>query len=368
MGSGKRIVAIIALITCSTGLTVGLFLIGLEFKLEWDRVRSSDEMYEQVRPYYSWSTYTHNGIFLGGHSGKLKLALHPFAGYVNLPNQSTEHFSIDSHGFRGPEVSRDKNGKKRLAVIGGSSAFGTGLASDADTFESGLERLLNAEVINAAVIGHQSGQELVVLLTELVDFKPDLVIAFDGFNDWGRSTEFYDVYGVNGFDQLEEQLKESTPTGFHVGTVRTVFRAIFPHSYRWISRYGIMDWVLRRSVEVGSGGLQSDGQRHDSLEVGAQVYANNLAKMRTVSAAYGSKFICVMQPVRSRMDKYLAFRNAAKAELEKEGHTCLDLNEPQLKDVFTPEHFMDDVHLDEFGNARIAEILAKEIQRSRLLN
>ena len=51
------------------------------------------------------------------------------------------------------------NGRKRIVLVGGSAAFGTGLNSDSETFAHQLEKELESvEVINAAVIGHKSGQ------------------------------------------------------------------------------------------------------------------------------------------------------------------------------------------------------------------
>ena len=241
MGKGRRIVANLALVACSSGLAVGLSLIALEVKLERDAVRLEEEQYDQVRPYYSYSFNTHDGVALFGHRGKLQIALHPFAGYANLPNQSTKHFSINSRGLRGPEVARDKGGRKRIAVVGGSSAFGTGLASDDDTFEVQLGRLLNAEVLNGGVIGHQSGQELVLLLTELVELQPDLVIAYDGWNDYESSARAHGLYGVSLFKQFEAQVRFAGMATSRSGLakMRSVFRLFFPRSDDWINRSSI---------------------------------------------------------------------------------------------------------------------------------
>ena len=81
------------------------------------------------------------------------------------------------------------------------------LQNDDETFGQHLEHLLNAEVINAAIVGHASGQELVYLLTELVDLQPDLVITLDGWNDYDLHPLTSKFGGSNGFWQIEEQLK-----------------------------------------------------------------------------------------------------------------------------------------------------------------
>jgi hypothetical protein len=48
--------------------------------------------------------------------------------------------------------------RKRIMLLGGSTAFGTGLNSDAERFGNRLGELLNVEVLNAAAIGYGSGQ------------------------------------------------------------------------------------------------------------------------------------------------------------------------------------------------------------------
>jgi hypothetical protein len=187
-------------------LILCLATFGLEFKLAHDRRKAEAKWSTQVTPYYWPSLQTHDGIALGTRSGPLKLVLHPFVSYANLPNQKTPHFSINNLGFRGGSIPKDQKTKKRIIVVGGSTAFGTGLQSDDETFARRLEYLLDAEVINAAVVGHASGQELVSLVMELVDLQPDLVIALNGWNDYERplTSKFR---GSNGFAEIEEQLK-----------------------------------------------------------------------------------------------------------------------------------------------------------------
>lgn len=76
--------------------------------------------------------------------------------------------------FRGQETELVHGPKKRIVLVGGSTAFVTGLDNDSETFSSQLENVLNVEVINGAVIEHSSGQELAFLLMNLVDLQPDL--------------------------------------------------------------------------------------------------------------------------------------------------------------------------------------------------
>src|SRR5690606_1999457 len=122
---------------------------------------------KRVTPTYSWSLYTSSGEKIGAKDGILKLMLRPYITYGNLPNQSTPYFNINSRGMRGPEFEKDPPASGRIILVGGSSAFGTGLQSDQETLAHHLSQKLGVEVINAAVIGHQSGHQYAYVATEL---------------------------------------------------------------------------------------------------------------------------------------------------------------------------------------------------------
>jgi len=131
----------ILLILFVNTLILCLATFGLKFKLAHDRRKVEAKWSKQVRPYYWPSLQTHDGIALGTRFGPLKLVLHPFVSYANLPNQKTPHFSINSLGFRGGDIRKDEKTKKRIIVVGGSTAFGTGLQYDDETFARRLEYL-----------------------------------------------------------------------------------------------------------------------------------------------------------------------------------------------------------------------------------
>ena len=125
---------------------------------------------------------------------------HPYRGWV-APKSSkiktskpffeypSETFvETDEHGrvitplqFKNPDI--------RIAVLGGSSVFGVGSTSSANNVPSQLENKLfknhqiKSEVINLAVRGYNSFQELVTLHEFLLSNQVDIVIALSGFND-----------------------------------------------------------------------------------------------------------------------------------------------------------------------------------------
>ena len=74
---------------------------------------------------------------------------------LNKPNQNSDYFNINSHGFRGQEVNSEKQDDTfRIFFVGGSTAFGYVTMSDDST-----------------ISGSMSGQSAVTLtITELCIF------------------------------------------------------------------------------------------------------------------------------------------------------------------------------------------------------
>ena len=144
--------------------TVTLLLtctVALELYLQYEVDKELRKQADQVAPFYWWTYTTRKGIELNSRwsHGPLKVALHPVLVYKNLPNQSHPAFSTNSRGYRGAEPDTPPT-RPRIIMLGGSAAFGTGAQNNQETIGAYLETFLQAEVINAGVIGHASTQEL----------------------------------------------------------------------------------------------------------------------------------------------------------------------------------------------------------------
>ncbi|MBI3942249.1 MAG: hypothetical protein HY326_04485 [Chloroflexi bacterium] len=94
---------------------------------------------------------------------------------------------LNELGFRGAFPSRDKSDEIRIIVLGGSAViFGTPISN---SIPGQLELLFhkngqsNVRVYNWGVLASVSGQELSWLVHTVPDYKPDLVIVYDGGND-----------------------------------------------------------------------------------------------------------------------------------------------------------------------------------------
>ncbi len=125
----------------------------------------------------------------------------PHTGYRNKPNSSYgKELRTDPQGFmclsECQTVPRVKpKGEFRIIVIGGSTVVGFGVATPAQTLVGQLEKRikqawprkdLSVRVINAGIGGAFSAQELTLLNLDLSTYDPDMLVVFDGYNDFNQ--------------------------------------------------------------------------------------------------------------------------------------------------------------------------------------
>jgi len=131
------------------------------------------------------------------------------------PDQHYPTININSHGFRGGEISQEKpENTYRIFFIGGSTAFGSGSTSDDATIPGFLQKKfneanlgVNVEVINAGISAFESFSETYYVKNKLVEFEPDLFIVYDGANDaW---VNYYEVDSNENY--IEPKLVRRSP-------------------------------------------------------------------------------------------------------------------------------------------------------------
>ncbi len=114
-----------------------------------------------------------------------------------IPNQSSEFININSHGFRGPEITTEKPSETfRIFMLGGSTMFGMGATSDSNTIpgytQSLFDNVLNnnsIQVINAGIQDANTKTESRMIEQRIINFQPDLIVMYDGWNDLRENFE-----------------------------------------------------------------------------------------------------------------------------------------------------------------------------------
>jgi len=336
-----------------------------------------------IIPEYALAFHTHRGQKISVLEGSLKLALAPFTIYKNLPSQRTKTFSINSRGLRADEnVERDPSPK--IVFLGGSAAFGQGARTDQETIQYRLEQAMKPyRVLNAGVVGFLSGQELTYLVTELVDYSPTVVVAYDGWNDLfdtmcSQERSDNELGFNNNFFSIEEQLLLNYQT--QVSPYRSLGRLIDATSKKSL--------LLSRLTQRLHASQQPRGViNYDRLNAVVLTYVTNLRKMALFSHAYGARFIVVFQPElgqklhlslaeQKMLDHgiigiakyheefpmlYRQFLTKAKQLLTRDGIEWLDINESIKYGESSDDLFVDVVHTNHRGNELVAEIIAPRI-------
>ena len=121
----------------------------------------------------------------------IKIAFEKPSITILKPNQHYETINVNSFHFRGDEILKDKpEGTYRIFLVGGSTAFGWGSTSDQNTIAGFLQKMFDEietnkkiEIINAGVPGANSIREVHYIKNFLLEFKPDMIIIYDGVND-----------------------------------------------------------------------------------------------------------------------------------------------------------------------------------------
>jgi lysophospholipase L1-like esterase len=97
---------------------------------------------------------------------------------------------INSLGFRGKEFSPHKTNTYRIVTLGESTTFGVTVTPEHHPWPEILEQLIQnrlnppkpVEVINAGVPGRTLPQNLYRLREEIVNYEPDMLISYHGYN------------------------------------------------------------------------------------------------------------------------------------------------------------------------------------------
>ncbi len=150
---------------------------------------------ERAKPYQN---YPEIGKEICNEDLQLRLMLDPITHYDNVlkPDQHFKLININSHGLRGPEYPIEKpENTLRVIIVGGSTVVDL-RTPDNETIPSYLEQYYkqlhtekNIQVINAGSSAFESTQELLWIKNKLLQYKPDLIIVYDGANDLTDSYE-----------------------------------------------------------------------------------------------------------------------------------------------------------------------------------
>jgi lysophospholipase L1-like esterase len=119
---------------------------------------------------------------------------HPYTLYSLEPGSRSSYQGIDvqinSSGYRGPEIRREKlDGELRIVCVGGSTTFGV-YTNEPECYPRQLEAFIRrahpdrrVSVINAGVPGFNTAETLINTVLRLVDLRPDVFVILENVNE-----------------------------------------------------------------------------------------------------------------------------------------------------------------------------------------
>ena len=179
-----------------------------------------------------------------------------FRGWQLVPDRDfytySELATINSLGFRGPEVAPRQPDELRVVALGDSMTFGIGV-DDEHTLPAFLERELEARldrpvtVINTGHAAYSTNQEIGVLLEHGATLDPDLVVLFWFFNDIDQPP----------VEELNRRLTEGGPETFETRNAFTGWPAWKWRIKNFTRHSAICAWWLWRNEHhtLGKDGL-----------------------------------------------------------------------------------------------------------------
>ena len=344
-------------------------------------------------------------------------------GYQLVGNQESKYWQINSQGFRDrdPVPLVKPKDEIRIFILGNSTAFGYGSRENGATISEQLEQRLeerlqqqktspqlyksdlsleqpkkqkspakpakikpgNYRVINAAVPGYASGNELAQLALQVLKYKPDLIIVMDGYEDFMLPSN----EDATQVPELKNYL-EDRQTGFK-GYINQLIEPIKNKSYlvkiaqeRWLNNKQAdekADFILD---EQTSKLVQHLPQNQKELQARIDRYTGHQKQMLNLSTASLVPLIVAMQPeitgrnpaqltdtegkittelgrtyIERMRDEYPALIKATQklAKAFPQNLKAVDLYE--LSEQYPSPSFIDPIHLNEAANQQVAEQL-----------
>jgi lysophospholipase L1-like esterase len=258
-------------------------------------------------------------------------------------------FSITpSFSFANPDVT--------IVTTGGSTIFGVGSSDNASTVPSILERLINqrlnirAEVVNVALRGAQSFQEMLLVNRFLAENRADLVLAITGRND--ASAYFHDPTVEGSFlnktvwHNAVPLVHRAERSEFVVIGLQTKLRT-WSYTYDLLYRWLGPSKNSKRPVDPPKPNLRREAVIH--MEKRAKITATHFVAADQISKMYGAGFVLILQPTLFDKDTWTEeeIRRITKMRqiFGPDGFKKYQQNEDEFYDALIeiekPYHFID---------------------------
>ncbi|NJR44804.1 MAG: SGNH/GDSL hydrolase family protein [Hyellaceae cyanobacterium CSU_1_1] len=413
-------------------VTVGLFLLSLELltRIFFDLAGDQTEFAQinQLKPIDAYKLdFQSANLHKQTKTSDFLLAKSNMSlGYSLVENQQHKFWQINAQGFRDrdPVPLVKPQGEIRIFLLGNSTAFGYGSSSNAKTISDLLEARLQQRleqqqltpqiyqtdsppgntkqpknlknlakppkikpgkyrIINAAVPGYASGNELAQIALQVLKYQPDLIILLDGYQDLMLPSDRKATQIPASKVAQAEQPKS-------IGTyIDQLIEPVLKESY--LARVTAKYWNKSQPQDVQADFLLDEQtanlvkhlpQNEPEFKKRIARYTENQKQILNLSTAAQVPLLVAIQPEitgrdpskltsaegkiitelgRTYIEKlrkdYPAFTKAAFKLAQSYPNNVKVVNLYHLTDKYPSPSFLDPIHLNELANEKAAEQL-----------
>jgi hypothetical protein len=315
---------------------------------------------------------------------------------------------INSHGFRGNEISKRKSeGSIRIFMIGGSSVLSSGVPFE-QCHSVLLEQMLSEsypnidiEVQNAGNHWHTTAHSLVKYLLHIKDYDPDIVILWHGINDLCRSFS-PELYAAPGYrsDYGHFYGATSRMVQSHFAALRKPLRIqlsllAVKDAWQYVSDAYFSDFrTMDYSSPLTPAPRDANGKQVDTF-VSLAAFQRNLSSFSDILESDGVTLVLATQPylyknnmnpaerkacwfhleycledgaypdLSSMQQGMILFNSATRQVATQHGIPLLELDAAIPK---TMDYFRDDCHYTPEGSRAVAAALHAFIREKNILS
>ena len=284
------------------------------------------------------------------------------------PGYSSPRLTINSLGFRSPELPKEKPaGTYRIAFLGGSTTYCAEVSGDERTWPHLVVEALKAryperrfDYLNAGVPGYATIESRRRFDLEVAALEPDLVVIYHGTNDLTQNSR--DLAKLQG---LSDQFGD--------------------RDLSWLSQWSLLAYLVEKNLKVLAlqDAVDRETERLDvDSETLASPFARDLRALVEAVQASGAEVALVtfstrMRPEQSRaalneaaasalyfmpyltadslLENFAAYNETIRKVGDDEGAILI---EAALAVPADPDHFTDSVHVTDRGAEALAEAVS----------
>lgn len=314
---------------------------------------------------------------------------HPFLQQMNT-KKNEGYLHVNSDNFRYDEMTKDKpDDVYRIFIVGGSTVF-----DEPRPYEKSLVKQVEnslgkyypdkkIQVINAGVNRYTSQHSLILYETKIVDYHPDLIVIYQGFNDMINSctpdfspirtykndySHFYQILSniIDGYFNWNvrfislDRLMKTINENFYAD-----IRTKLPSKQPEITYTDAIDFPSLNAYTRNMNNIVTLAQANNvKVIIGNQANHYNNDPKNYLLAQYfckkGNEFIST-----NALNKGMTLFNEASKKIAEEKNVPFIDIESQLPK--TDRYLTDDVHYTDEGDKKVAEAVYKAIIKSSYL-